>query len=717
MPAPAFPVLSFLLVAILAVFLLLVARNRQIRTLSSVTLALWLLIGTLIHAINAVVWADSADPTRAPIWCDITTKLSVGALAAVIGACLSLSRALELLVSRRKFHPETYGHGVYRLIDLGCCILFPVLYMLLHFAVQDHRFDFTPNLGCFPSMRLSSSATTTMLVPPLLVGAVALGFCLGAFIHTLLLLFPLNVLPSHLEARMGYTYPPSSFALRLICTTFITLGAVALASLTYIPDLLALLALEASSSSATDTSTLGGFGVVGDPETGAAPLLQWDWSLAHVPILSAPAEIQRKQIVVWSFLGLGTLMLLCSLVGGVGDGLVWPWHRVGLVVKKVFRKAADGIACVKRGTSRVKARVLAFKPKLTLRRHGSRGAKNSDGDRKPQRPELSRLTIPTMSPIGSLTSASKTSLSLDTPPRPRYPPGLGLYTPKGELRSGWDDMLEMEEKPSERRSGIFKFYTFPRRSSPPQRDIDLESGGNDTLPIDSRKSSPSPSPSPTPTLTRTGSTSPSSIETLCYSPEDSAFAESTRAYLASPVAHALGLMSSTMSSQSPRRTRRDTAIVGIGREGRFSVMSTPSPSPAPLTPPALQPPLPALTCESVESSLIAPPRTSSLSLPAPTTQNQTQLLSPTTSRVPPRQPIPKDTADDAGSTCSSIWDVPWPVPPPPASRSPLRSASVLRPARSRSASNASGSGSGSGPERVPLKPILKPPRSKAPPTP
>ncbi|KAF7312392.1 hypothetical protein MIND_00252500 [Mycena indigotica] len=639
---PALPILSFLLVSFLLVFLLLLLfrpQNRQIRSVSLVALIVWLFLSTLIYGVDALVWRDSSDVTRAPIWCDITTKLTLGALAGIPGALVGLARALELLASRRTFHPDVSGRGISRFADIVCCVIFPVVYMLLHFAVQDHRFDLVPSLGCFPSMRLASSATTTMLVPPLVIGAVALGFCLVASVHAILLfLRTQSALSTHLEARMGYTYPATLFSLRLCFTTLLSFAAIALICLTYVPAIASLSSFEHRfSHSASNTSGTSGFGVFGDPNSTGTPLLQWDWSLSHVPVLSDPAEVGRKELSVWSLLGFAALVLLCSVFGGVGDGMVWPWADLGKNANTALKKTTASLSALK---LKVKTRISS----------------SAAGNKAPQRPPLSRLTIPKKSPIGSISSvSSKTSLSTPvSPPRPRVPPGLGLYdnSPRSELRSGWDEMLEMDaydSKTPERKSGLFKFATFPRGSSP--SDLEAQTGGTVSRSASTSSQSPSEHDS--------RATTPAEM-----SPQDS-FAESTRAYLASPVAHALGLASSTISSSWPDKqkplNRRDTAILGTGKDGRLlSVMATPSPSPD-----FLQPPKPMLAPPTVippAESAIIPPRTTSL--PA---NNDGLLTAP--DRVPPRQPIPTDTSD-AASTCSSILDVPWPWPLPPPTSTP-----------------------------------------------
>ncbi|KAJ7189819.1 STE3-like pheromone receptor, partial [Mycena pura] len=122
-------VLSFILTVFLAVFLVFLLRQPTVN-IPSTALALWLLVANGVHAVNALVWAGNTLP-RIPVWCDIVTKLIVGAIASLPGACLCAARALELLASRRKHYPNTYSRRIHALLDAGLCYVLPLLYMIL----------------------------------------------------------------------------------------------------------------------------------------------------------------------------------------------------------------------------------------------------------------------------------------------------------------------------------------------------------------------------------------------------------------------------------------------------------------------------------------------------------------------------------------------------------------------------------------------------------
>jgi hypothetical protein len=69
---PILPVLSFLCAGLLAVFLIILLRRPTLNT-SNISIVLWLLLGNVVHAVNALVWSSNVDTTRIPVWCDIGT--------------------------------------------------------------------------------------------------------------------------------------------------------------------------------------------------------------------------------------------------------------------------------------------------------------------------------------------------------------------------------------------------------------------------------------------------------------------------------------------------------------------------------------------------------------------------------------------------------------------------------------------------------------------
>nr|ANB67027.1 pheromone receptor [Agrocybe salicacicola] len=149
-------IVSFACAAILVVFL----PVKRIRgSVPNLAILLWLGGYNVVHGINAVVWNGNAH-THVPVWCDIVTKLMLGANIALPGAFLCISRHLELVSSSRMISLDKKVIRNRTILDLTLCYAIPILYMSLHVVAQDHRFDLVKNFGCSASIHPSTLRST-----------------------------------------------------------------------------------------------------------------------------------------------------------------------------------------------------------------------------------------------------------------------------------------------------------------------------------------------------------------------------------------------------------------------------------------------------------------------------------------------------------------------------------------------------------------------------
>ncbi|KAJ7164146.1 GPCR fungal pheromone mating factor [Mycena filopes] len=165
---PAIPFLAFLLTL---VPLLLHRSSRNIPLLSII---LWLAISDLIYGINAVIWAGNENLTDL-VWCDITTKLQIGADVALPASAF----ALALQVYRITLQQSRLGMP----LELGICVGLPFLTMGLHTIVQGHRFDMYEDFGCQPAIYPSLPSIFLLDVPPLAAAGFGLSFCILALVN------------------------------------------------------------------------------------------------------------------------------------------------------------------------------------------------------------------------------------------------------------------------------------------------------------------------------------------------------------------------------------------------------------------------------------------------------------------------------------------------------------------------------------------------------
>ncbi|TFY78497.1 hypothetical protein EWM64_g5515 [Hericium alpestre] len=145
-------------------------RARNVPTLSIIA---WLFVSNLIYGVNTSVWFDNAR-IIAPVWCDIVTKIQIGSNIALPAACFCLCVHLERIASVRQAHTTRTSKRKYMLFDLAMCWGLPIIYMILHYVVQGHRFDIVQGFGCRPTVYISIASLFIVFLPPLVLTAATL---------------------------------------------------------------------------------------------------------------------------------------------------------------------------------------------------------------------------------------------------------------------------------------------------------------------------------------------------------------------------------------------------------------------------------------------------------------------------------------------------------------------------------------------------------------
>ncbi|KAF7318604.1 Short-chain dehydrogenase/reductase family protein [Mycena chlorophos] len=228
----------------MALLLPTIPHHWQMRPDSFATLSMiaWLMLTNLIEGVNAAIWENEVDPApkglAVNVWCDIGTKLIIGASAGMPGSCLCLARRLYRIISGNDIGERKRKDWIF---DITLCWMMPVLVMGLHIIVQGHRFDLVLHFGCTPTIYFSW--------PSLIIINLPIALC-GVF-STIYSAFTLRTLYArHRLARMRIHYhstvtattiankqppqPTTSFMtfVRLLAVTFL-LGTLTTASIIF----------------------------------------------------------------------------------------------------------------------------------------------------------------------------------------------------------------------------------------------------------------------------------------------------------------------------------------------------------------------------------------------------------------------------------------------------------------------------------------------------
>ncbi|KAF9468421.1 GPCR fungal pheromone mating factor [Collybia nuda] len=154
-------------------------RAGNVATLS---LVFWLFITNLIYGVDAIVWADNVE-IIIPVWCDITTKLIVGANVALPAACLCICIHLERVASVRMARTNISDKRRRQIFEALVCFGLPLLIMALHYIVQGHRYDIIESYGCRPTTYFSVAGIFIVWLPPILLSIASLVFAALALRH------------------------------------------------------------------------------------------------------------------------------------------------------------------------------------------------------------------------------------------------------------------------------------------------------------------------------------------------------------------------------------------------------------------------------------------------------------------------------------------------------------------------------------------------------
>ncbi|CAE6460482.1 unnamed protein product [Rhizoctonia solani] len=156
----------------LALVLLLLVLPTHIRARNSGTLLFigWTFISILILLVNSLVWAGNLS-NPAPVWCDISSKLIIGANSGIPAASLCISRRLYLILHPRYAHSDASTKRRAIMLDLATGLGVPALAMILHTVVQGHRYDIIENIGCYPTTYATLLAVPMVYIWPILLAS------------------------------------------------------------------------------------------------------------------------------------------------------------------------------------------------------------------------------------------------------------------------------------------------------------------------------------------------------------------------------------------------------------------------------------------------------------------------------------------------------------------------------------------------------------------
>ncbi|QRV85395.1 STE3-type pheromone receptor [Ceratobasidium sp. AG-Ba] len=176
------PIVSFICTILVLIPLPWHWKARNVNTLAIIA---WLALVNLTRGINAIIWGGNII-IKYKVWCDITTKLVIGANVGLPAATLCICRYLAAVASPRHTIANAKDKKRRMIFEFVMTVGVPIIAMALHYVVQGHRFDLLEDFGCNPTTYVSVPALFIVYLPPLFLALGTLvyaGIALRWFVH------------------------------------------------------------------------------------------------------------------------------------------------------------------------------------------------------------------------------------------------------------------------------------------------------------------------------------------------------------------------------------------------------------------------------------------------------------------------------------------------------------------------------------------------------
>ncbi|KAF8884494.1 fungal pheromone STE3G-protein-coupled receptor [Infundibulicybe gibba] len=137
---------------------------------------MWASLACLNQFINSIVWAGNTLNV-APIWCEISIRIMMGASVGLPAASLCINRRLYIIANVRAVSITRAEKSRAVLVDALICVLFPLIYIALQYVVQGHRFDIYEDIGCFPALYNTLPTYFLSSMWPIIIGLISAVYC------------------------------------------------------------------------------------------------------------------------------------------------------------------------------------------------------------------------------------------------------------------------------------------------------------------------------------------------------------------------------------------------------------------------------------------------------------------------------------------------------------------------------------------------------------
>jgi len=142
----------------------------------------WTGLGCLIQCINSIVWNNNII-NKAPVYCDIVTRIQVALNVAIPAASLCINRRLYKIacVNTVVVTREEKRRAI--IDDLLIGIGIPILQILAHYVVSGHRYNIFEDFGPQFAIVNMPPAYFLFFTWPIAIGCVSFVYCVRTIFH------------------------------------------------------------------------------------------------------------------------------------------------------------------------------------------------------------------------------------------------------------------------------------------------------------------------------------------------------------------------------------------------------------------------------------------------------------------------------------------------------------------------------------------------------
>ncbi|KAG6906375.1 hypothetical protein DXG01_014248 [Tephrocybe rancida] len=137
---------------------------------------MWAALACLNQFVNSVVWHNNAlNP--APIWCEISIRIMMGASVGLPAASLCINRRLYHIACGQNVSFTRTDKIRAILADTLIAVVFPLVFIAIQYVVQGHRFNIFEDVGCYPALFNTLPAYFLSIMWPIVIGLISVVYC------------------------------------------------------------------------------------------------------------------------------------------------------------------------------------------------------------------------------------------------------------------------------------------------------------------------------------------------------------------------------------------------------------------------------------------------------------------------------------------------------------------------------------------------------------